>query len=405
MRVLPAYLFLLVLISLSSFAAIKQADKASEIELQTVQTEFIAGHKITLRFSNSEGVEPLLYCTNSYGSTLIRPYIEGGILNYSIPKHITQKKGIVSWKLIHGNISLSGQFTIKAKPEVASMETYIGPPSIQAGGTDYTMMVVIPTDALDNPLPEDTTVKTKHQFLSTEISDTIKTKHLVAYKNIYSKKESGRMLVSSECLNINSKEFTINVMPAIPVGFSISAKRPHGYADGNQITTFETSILKDKDNNIVSDGTFVTFSISNEKNNILKTYGSTINGIATAKMIHPDYGSHWQIQAYVIGMAQSNILSLNYKQAISDFEVQFSENNRVITIGPLKSFMDQMIPDGLSVKLQIYKNNTTIESIKTTSANGYAQFKLKPDLVKNDDYTIVIQTAGLEKTFKNTTLW
>ena len=122
-------------------------------------------------------------------------------------------------------------------------------------------------------------------------------------------------------------------------------------------------------------------------------------------MIHPDYGTQWQIQAYVNGMAESNTISLNYKQAITYFEVLFSENNREITIGPLKSFMEQMIPDGLAVKLQIYKNNTIIESMTTTSIDGYAQFKLKANLIENDDYTIVIQTAGIEKTFKNTTLW
>jgi hypothetical protein len=213
------------------------------------------------------------------------------------------------------------------------------------------------------------------------------------------------MLVSSECLNTNSKEFTVNILPAIPEGFSISAKRPHDYADGNQITTFETSVLKDQEDNIVSDGTFVTFLITNEKGNVLKTYGSTISGVATAKMIHPDYNTQWRIQAYVNGMAESNTITLNYKQAITDFEVQFSENNRAITIGPLKSFMEQMIPDGLSVKLQVYKNNTIIETMKTTSVDGYAQFKLKSDLIENGDYTIAIQTAGLEKTVNNTTLW
>jgi len=405
MRFKPTYLFVLIMILLSSFSSIQPTEKTSEIEFLTLETEFQAGDEVALRFSTSEAITPLLYCSTSYGSTLIKPVSEGKMLTYKFPKHLINKIGIVSWKLLNESSSFSGQFTIKAKLDVASMETYIGPPSIQAGGNDYTMLVVIPTDDLDNPLPENTTVNAKHQFLNTEVHDTIKTNHLIAYKNIYSPKESGRILVSSECLNTNSKEFTVNVLPAIPTGFTISAQRPHDYADGNQLTTFKTSVLKDQEDNVVSDGTFVTFSITNEKGNILKTYGSTINGIATANMIHPDHVTHWQIQAYVSGMAESNVITLNYKQAITDFEVLFSENNRTITIGPLKSFMEQMIPDGLSVTLQVYKNNTRIDSIKTTSVDGYAQFKLKPVLIENDVYTIVIQTAGLEKTFKNTTLW
>jgi len=267
------------------------------------------------------------------------------------------------------------------------------------------MLVVIPTDDLDNPLPKNTSVNAKYQFLNSEENDTVKTEHLISYKNIFSKKQSGRILVSSECLNTNSKEFTVNVLPAIPESFSITAQRPHDYADGNQITTFETSILKDLENNTVSDGTFVTFMITNEKEDILKTYGTTINGVAKAKMIHPDYGSQWRVKAFVIGMAESNSITLNYKQAITDFEVLFSENNRDITVGPLKSFMGQMIPDGLSLKLQVRKNNTIVKSIKTMSVDGYAQFKLKPDSIENDSYTISIQTAGIDKTFKNITLW
>lgn len=406
MRFKPTYLFVLVLIFLSSFSALKQAEIADkDMKLLTSEVIYEAGSDITLEFSTSGNSKPSLYCTNSYGSTLLQPLSEGNTLTYKFPKHISTKKGTVSWKLLDDNSSISGQFTIQAKLEVASMETYIGPPSIQAGNNDHTMLVVIPTDNLDNPLPENTNVSAKHQFLNTKVIDTIKTKHLIAYKNINSRKESGRMLVSSECLNTNSKEFTINILPAIPTGFSISAQRPHDYADGNQLTSFKTSVLKDQEDNVVSDGTFVTFSITNEKGNILKTYGSTVNGIATAKMIHPDYSSQWRIQAYVNGIAESNRINLNYKQAITDYNIQFSENNRQITIGPLKSFMNQMIPDGLAVRLQVYKNNTTIESIQTTSIDGFVQFKLKPDTIENDNYTIVIQTAGIEKTFKNTTLW
>jgi hypothetical protein len=32
-------------------------------------------------------------------------------------------------------------------------------------------------------------------------------------------------------------------------------------------------------------------------------------------------------------------------------------------------------------------------------------FNLKRDIYKNDNYTIVVKTAGLEKTFNSKTLW
>lgn len=405
MKLKRTYLFLLGLILLSSFSVSQQSEKIDPVKLLTTQTDYEAGNAIVLKFSTSETKKPLLYCSNSYGSTLVSAEIKDNTLQYKIPKNITTKIGVVNWKILDEDETTLGQFNIKPKAQLATMETYIGPPSIEAGGKHYTMLVVIPTDSLDNPVPTNTLVSAKHQFLASEENKAVFTKNLIAFKNINSKKESGRMLVSSESLGINSKEFTINVTAAIPMDFTISAKRPHDYADGNQITTFTTSIIKDKNNNVVSNGTFVTFFITNQNQDILKTTGTLINGIATARMIHPDFKDNWSIKAYVEGMAESNTITLNYKNVIEDFEVDFSKNNRRVTIGPLQSFMKQMIPDGLQVELLVYKNNMLLKTVKKTSYNGFVSFNLKPAIYKNDTYKLVIKTAGLEKTFNNKKLW
>jgi hypothetical protein len=167
----------------------------------------------------------------------------------------------------------------------------------------------------------------------------------------------------------------------------------------------EISVIKDKHNNVVSDGTYVSFYITNDKNNSLKTSGTTINGVATAKMIHPDYETQWSIKAYVDGMAESEVITLNYHQVIDNFEVNFSKTNRDITVGPLQSFMKQMIPDGLQVKLSVYKDDILLETLHKTSIDGYVNFNLKPNSIKNDTYRIVITTAGLEKTVNALQLW
>ena len=209
------YLYLFGLILLSSFSNAQQNQTAIKVKLLTIQKDFEVGSSIVLNFSASDNEMPLLYCSNSYGSTLISPILKNNILEYFIPENITKKTGVVIWKVLENDSSLSGKLNIIPKAEVASMETYIGPPSIEAGGTDYTMLVVIPTDSLDNPVPTNTWVNAKHQFLTSEESDVIFTKNGIAYKNIFSKKESGRMLVSSESLGTNSKEFTININDAI----------------------------------------------------------------------------------------------------------------------------------------------------------------------------------------------
>ncbi len=372
----------------------------SVFQLLTTQTKFEAGSDIVLKFSADNDSKPNLYLSNSYGSIILKPIIKRSFLSYLIPKSFGNKTGMIHWELL-SDIPLSGKLNIYSKQEVVTMESYLGPPSIEAGGIDYTMLVVIPTDTYDNPLKDSTQVSVKHQFLTNESHDTIYMKNGISYKNIYSETKTGRILISSECLGKNSKEYDVNVLPAIPTNFTITYNRNHEYADGNQITNFSTTIIKDRYDNIVSDGTYVDFFINNASNHVLKTSGSTINGIATAKMIHPDHQDIWEIKAFIEGMAESDSISLVYKQAVLDFQVDFSENHRTLTIGPLKSFMNQMIPDGLEVKLHVYQNDIKIKTLYKSSFEGYTSFKLNLDSFPKNTYTFKIETAGIEKTYQN----
>lgn len=400
MKYKKIHILICIGILISTVTIGQHKNQGDRITLVTTQTEFEVGSAVLLQFSSSDTELPLLYCSNSYGSTVITPILEDLGLYYEIPEFITNKTGVVHWKVI-GHESTSGMFTMHPQERVTSMETYIGPPTIEAGAIDYTMLVVIPTDALDNPMPENTSVIVNHRFLETQKKDEVVTNRIIAYKNITSETKSGRLFISSECLETNSKEYTVDVLPAIPTDFTISVDRPHEYADGNQITSLYTSILRDQYGNEVSDGTFVTFFIRNKEGNILKTSGTTVQGIATATMIHPDQEEVWSIKAYVQGMAESNRITIAYQQVIKDVEIAFAKANREIKVGPLKSFMNQMIPDGFHVVLEIYKGDTLLNTETKTSKEGYVSFMLKEKMYTSGTYTITIKTAGLEKSFKN----
>ncbi len=398
------YFLLLSILILSFNESVKKVN--GPITLLTTSKEFKAGSKISLNFSGIENDSIKLYCSNSYGTTLLTSSkTENNQTQYVFPEYISNKIGTVNWKLLADDTTLSGKFMITRKQQPVSLETYLGPPSIEAGGKDYAMMVTIPTDVLDNPIKNNTKVTIQHQFLASERKEQVFTKNLIAYKNIYSPKKSGRMLLSSNCLNLDSKEYNLSIMPAISVNFEIFAERHHEYADGNQITTFTTSILKDKHGNVVSDGSFVEFFITNSEGNILKTTGTTIRGIATAQMIHPDHEESWSIKAYVIGISESNVLKIRYKKIIHDFNVIFSENNREIKIGPIKSFMNQMIPDGLEVRLEIYKGDIILNEYLKESREGYVRFHLNENIFKNGVYNLKIKSAGITQNFKDKKLW
>ncbi|WBX72626.1 hypothetical protein PG913_06795 [Tenacibaculum pacificus] len=378
---------------------------AQDITLLSKEKQFIAGDTIHLKFNTNSTKKHQMYCTNSYGSTLINSEVINNKMFFKIPTYISNKTGVLNWKILNNKNNISGQFKIVPKQQPVSLETYLGPPSIEAGGTDYTMLVVIPTDDLDNPLKKGTIVKVKHQFLKSERKTKVLTNNLIAFKNINSPLKSGRMIITSESLNLNSKEYDVNIMPAIGTNFKLFFKRNHKYADGNQITTFYTSIIKDKNRNVISDGSFVDFFITNKKGNMLKTSGTTINGIAYAKMIHPEFEDNWKVKAYINGISESDILKINYKKIIDKFDVNFYDNNRTVKVGPLKSFMNQMIPDGLKVKLAIYKDEKLLNDIIKKSKDGFVYFNLNSNIYKNGNYTIKITAAAVTDTYQAKKLW
>ncbi|MDV7186818.1 hypothetical protein R3X25_05945 [Lutibacter sp. TH_r2] len=393
-------LFLLIgMLTLSSFLSINLKNETDGFKLITTTKKFVAGNKIELQFSTTSDVEPLLIIKSSYGSTILKAVKKQKLLTYTIPKVFSKKIGVVNWTLINNTkIALKNNFEII--PNISTktvVESYLGPISIQAGNRDFSMLVVVPTDALDNPLPVNTSVKIHEQFLNNVVYSEEKIENFIVWHNIMAKEKSGEIFVSSSCNTSNSKEFSTVIYPSNATDFKINFERNHSYADGNQQTTFETSIIKDEFGNIISDGTLVEFNIKNLENSYLKTRASTIGGIAKAKILHPDYPTTWNVKAFISGLAQSNNLTVNYKSVISDFDIEFTEGNRKIVVGPLKSYMNQIIPDGAVVKLHIYSENEFIELKSDTSFKGFVTFYLDSEFYKKPTYNFTIEALGVSK--------
>ncbi len=369
--------------------------------LETKQKVFEAGDTIELNFKLNTPAKTQLFLHASFGSTVL----ESDTTRYTLPEFVSNKKGIIQYTLLHNSKAIvKGTIQVKANTtKPVQLESYVGPPSIIAGGTDYTMQVVVPTDIYDNPLPDSTAMQLKHQFLESEKEVDLYSKDMIGWLNIFSYRQSGRLLMSSKVRETASKEFSIEVFPSLPEDFQISSQRKHSYADGNQISEFITSVLKDEYGNIVSDGTLVEFKIKDKEGAILQTQSGTVNGQAIGKMLHPDHQDFWEVRAFVPGIAKSNVIQLEYASVLDDFEVQFFNDNREIVVGPLLSFMDQLIPDGAIVALKIKKDKSVETKIKSSS-NGVVRFLLKEEFYPSGKYTIKIEALGVQKEFLQTLL-
>jgi hypothetical protein len=394
------FLFCLFALILVAFATSLPESKKMQFTLQTRISNFEAGNKIEIIFLTlSKTAKPKLFIVHDYGKTLLNGKNNNGKISFVLPDFYANKAGVVSWFLINNNKNcLKGTFEILPNDKTETkIENYLGPPSILAGGSEYTMMVTIPTDSYDNPKRTNTPTLIKYQFLENITVDRLKTKNFIAWKNIFSPNKSGKLLVSTQCDTIAVKEIEAEVYPNIATNFTIFFLRNHEFADGNQITDLSTSLIKDVYGNTVSDGTLVSFIIRTKNNYVLKTFGTTIKGIASAKMLHPDHKETYTIKGYVTGIAESNSIVINYKPIISNFNYNFSNKNRLLSVGPLKSFMNQIVPDGIRVVVKIFHNNKLVDTLFEESAKGVANFYISKDFYKENTYRFEISTLGITK--------
>lgn len=399
MKFNPSHIFL-ILPLLLLFGATN--NPMSIVKVTPNKTSFEAGDPILLSFDLPEISSPILYYTYSYGTSAITPVIDGHTASFTLPTFVSNKKGTVTWKLINQSKTIkTGGFTIKAKHDVSTIETYLGPIFMQAGNQYFGHLVSIPTDVLDNPTQDDTEVLVNQQFYTKKSSSVIKTKHLIAFEEIYTRTKTGRISINSFCKGISSKELSTEIYSANPVSYLIDAKTNHPYADGNQLVTLSTSPIKDQYDNLIVDGTFVKFIIQNNDKYLLHANGTTINGVATAKINHPNQQDNWKIHSFISGMAESNEIELTFLPAISDFTVSFSKSNRNITVGPIKSYMNQLIPDGLDIQLKIYRQGKLIHTIHRQSYDGLGLFILNNSSLDSGIYDVEVSLGGLAKSFKN----
>ena len=379
---------------------VENSENDATFEVLFSTDEYTAGDSIQLQFRGKKTASPHLWLRAAFGSALIEPVQEEDKFIFTLPQPFSKKAGICSWQLIHetttyaeGSISILPNLKTKIK-----MESFLGPKSISAGGNDFSMLVIAPTDIYDNPLPDTTSISINHQFDSKIENASTILKNGFAWQNLYSTEKAGRMAITALYEGYSSKEMTTMVDPAKAVDFSLDYTRNHNYADGNQIITFSTDIIEDEFNNVITDGTLVSFIVKDAKGMLLKTMGTTINGIAKGGLLHPNEPQDWSITGYITGAAKSNTIAVDFEPAVKDFQMVYAANGRNIQIEQMLSFMQQLVPDGIPIILEIKnEKGVLLDTLKSTSRLGNAEFLLSKDFYPNGKYIVTVRAAGIIK--------
>ncbi len=367
-------------------------------KLISTAREFVAGDSITLQFDGTSENQ-LLLVQNSWGTMLLKPDSTITNLTFTLPQIMAQKSGLAHWSLLHEKTMVAeGGFNIlPSKTLSESMESYIGPTSIFADNQDEAMIVSLPQDTFGNPLPDSTIVQLTEKFKNSQNNTSMPVQGMIAHAYVGGHGEVGELFLSTSLENQVSKEFTVSVLPTKSADFNITMERQHNFADGNQIISFTTSTVKDRNGNTVADGTMVNFVVEDGSGNQYQTYGQTLNGVAVGKMLHPEAPTQWKVKAHISGLSQSNSLELGFEAAVKDYTVHVSENGRTITVGPILSYMKQWVPDGMGIHLEIKgPDEESLLTQETTSRKGMGEFEL-PENMNAYENTVKITVAGIEK--------
>jgi hypothetical protein len=161
----------------------------------------------------------------------------------------------------------------------------------------------------------------------------------------------------------------------------LHAEPPELSADGNSWLILRTDVLKDQYDNVLLDGTLVTFNIEmgDGKRHSIPAY--TINGIAEAPLQAPDREQIAVVRGFVQNV-RSFPMIITFTPSIpnSSFPIQAKRETErgllILTAGPILGSLSQYVPDGTPVSFSVIFSDEQILSLEGVTETGYASLEI-----------------------------
>ena len=269
--------------------------------------------------------------------------------------------------LVRGRNIAERKIKITAGEIVGPLEAYTGPTSILVDDRQEAMTVVIPTDGYDNGImsaPEVSFTKGTTDQIQTEEID-----HMLAAFRIRSGKNTKKHIMAVGMGGLGSEEQVVHSIPFWPVDIDLELVYHNDLADNRHYTHIKTTPMKDSNGNPISEGTAVTWKVSQAGALVGRYTSMVVNGTAQVHLRNPSAASNWSVTAQV-NNSKSAPLLLDYESLIEALPHSLADG--LITVGPLVSRIGQLIPDGTVVTLTHPDGSYSVES-----ADGMVQYDLK----------------------------
>ena len=306
---------------------------------------------VTVTADAVDGTEVIVAVFAPASTNVFPAVIENGTATIDIAPLYTEHSGL--YRIIaevDGSPSQLHELTVTPLEAVDPVVPLVGPRTIIADGSDFTMTVVSPTDRFGNPVVDGTVVD--FDLLRPDGERTIVPEPVdraISAILIESTTETGRMVISSSVGATEGPSNVVDQVAGVPAPFTVEADERNTLADGFTLHQVQTSELRDVFGNLLPDGVAAVFVVDDGTG--ISFVNSTVQGgFARAGIESPAEPLELTVSARVSG-AESSPLVMQFDPAVVDVPVDATRfaAGTDLTIGPVLTERGGYVPDGTTV--------------------------------------------------------
>lgn len=355
MRRLFIYIFLVAFFQSCETEREQRNQSDLIVNILSIPADINAGNNIELSISSNQKATALLLFDGAFGIQTFDLFLEEGETNHIISGELTKWSGLASVLITNKELVLSEkQINILPLKPHDPMEIYAGPKTIWNDRKQPSMLVAISRDSLQNISKEGTKVDFQFRYPNGQLYELkSQTSHLLSAAVLEGNQASGEIAVGISDEGSFSSEQRIDIVPSWPRKIEIELIDHVPYADNRHFASLRTKKLIDEVGEQIPDGTLVHFNIISDKGNVSLYRAFTIDGMASVFIKNPSYATLWNVSASIGSVIKSNTLKLFFESPIKQIKYRFLETNNELAIGPLVSYLDQYVADGMKVYVSI----------------------------------------------------
>ncbi len=312
-----------------------------------------------------------------------------------IPKSWTKRSGEYDVEFYHFNQLIEKKkFQVMPREAIGDLNSYIGPKSIITTINEPCMIIGIPTDTFNNPMMDGTQVAYNLQRPGLDIQNrSISIQKLTSNYVFNAQTLNGKTLVGINCNASYSMEKYVDEEPGWPKQIRISPIPKTLKADGKQFVTISTEQIRDALNNIVMDGTQVTFFLLGDDGSTNQFTSLTVDGKSKIFFQHPRKTMTFQVYA-VSGNIKSNTIPLAFETNAKEVPMLLLEEDNLIRIGPITSHLQQFIPDGSKIRYAFYQDGQIMREGTVATQKGMTLIRLEDLVLDPGEYIVECEYEG-----------